>query len=115
MKNFIRSLVIFTLFLGNFRILVSQNTFEIKSIIHQNSIELIWKNSSDVSIFVFEVEKFIPLPSSLDNGNKGGWSKIVFVENKNFGKTSSNYSFFDPGTSGKNFYRVKQISRDGRE
>ena len=68
-----------------------------------------------MSIFVFEVEKFIPLPSSLDNGNKGGWSKIGVVENKIFGKTSSNYSFFDLGTSGKNIYRVKQISRDGRE
>jgi len=115
MKNCIRSFVIFMLMCGNAQLSFSQNTFEVKSLIHQNSIELIWKNSSDLNIFAFEIEKFIPLPSSLDNGNKGGWSKIGVVENKNSGKTNTNFSFFDPGTSGKNTYRVKQISRDGRE
>jgi hypothetical protein len=78
----------------------------------QNSIELKWKTATEINNYGFDVER-----KTIDNEQltMNNWSKIGFAEGSGTTNAPKEYSFTEKNIStGKYFYRLKQIDRDGK-
>ncbi len=73
---------------------------------NSNNIELSWITATEVNNYGFDVER------KIDTKN---WEKIAFIEGHGNSNSNKYYSFNDKGiaTTGKVFYRLKQINLDG--
>jgi len=72
-----------------------------------NKIELAWQTATEVNNYGFEIERAKDTESKL-------WEKIGFVEGHGNSNSPKHYSFIDNTvSSGKYFYRLKQIDIDG--
>lgn len=70
-----------------------------------NGIELEWETATELNNYGFEIEKKV---------DREPWEKIGFVNGYGNSNSSKYYSFIDKNvTSGKFYYRLKQIDLDG--
>jgi hypothetical protein len=73
-----------------------------------NFINLKWQTKTETNNYGFEILR------SAQN-NKGNWTKLGFVNGHGNSNSPKEYSFSDKSvTSGKYFYRLKQIDTDGK-
>ncbi len=83
--------------------------------VNHNAVTLNWETSTEVNNFGFEIERRKTNDkkshSSTVNSN---WEKLGFVEGHGNSNSLKNYSFKDEKiSSGKYYYRLKQIDNDG--
>lgn len=81
-------------------------------------ITLHWQTATEVGNYGFEVEKAVGSASTSLSTRKqsavSNWEKVGFIAGAGNSNTSKNYSFVDSDvTSGKYFYRLKQINTNG--
>ncbi len=84
-----------------------------------NAVVLSWQTSNEVNNFGFEIERNTRSADSRqeDSGkNEEQWVKIGFVNGRGNSNSPKKYSFIDKSlySSGKYFYRLKQIDLDGK-
>jgi Secretion system C-terminal sorting domain len=75
-----------------------------------NKVNLNWQTATEVNNYGFEIERNQSISQSEDN-----WIKIGFVEGNGTSNSPKKYSYADNSslTSGKYYYRLKQIDNDG--
>ena len=72
-----------------------------------NAVELKWNTATELNNYGFEIQRKIEQNES--------WTKIGFVRGNGNSNSPKNYNFADPNvTSGKYYYRLKQIDNDGK-
>ncbi|MDP1676449.1 MAG: ice-binding family protein [Bacteroidota bacterium] len=73
--------------------------------------DLHWSTATEVNNFGFEIQRSTVSAQSSDKN----WSKTGFIEGNGTTNAPKKYSFSDNNlSSGKYFYRLKQIDRDGK-
>ena len=72
--------------------------------VDRNKIKLNWTTATESNNYGFDVEKKI---------DGGSWQAIGFVDGHGTSNSPKNYTFFDAQPDATNFYRLKQIDRDG--
>ncbi len=73
--------------------------------VKENDVELQWNTATEINNYGFEIQKSI---------NNNQWQRIGFVEGKGISNKIQHYTYVDKNfQSGKYFYRLKQIDRDG--
>lgn len=72
----------------------------------ENNVSLIWETATEVNNYGFDVERKEEL---------GNWNKVAFIEGHGNSNSPKYYSYNDKSvsTSGKYFYRLKQVDIDG--
>lgn len=84
---------------------LSSFTASVKS----KSVELIWKTATEKNNLGFDIER-----SSILLGKPQNWYKVGFVQGSGSSTLPKEYNFVDKNiTSGKYFYRLKQLDYDG--
>jgi hypothetical protein len=84
------------------------------SISKNNSVTLEWNTSTEKNNKGFDIEKSIRDYDPQHAEGINNWKKIGFVAGNGSSTEQRNYSFIDDlATSGKYFYRLKQIDYDG--
>ena len=81
-----------------------------------DNVELIWRTATEVNNYGFEIYRCNQISVSESNKNEEVWNWVGFV-NGNGNSNSPNYYFFIDSklnTSGKYFYKLKQIDIDGK-
>ena len=77
-----------------------------------SSVELNWQTATEVNNYGFEVERNVHT-STLLSATK--WEKLGFVNGNGNSNSPKDYSFIDDKVStGKYYYRLKQIDNDGQ-
>jgi hypothetical protein len=72
----------------------------------KGNINLNWRTATELKNYGFEVER---------KSNNSDWGKIGFVQGNGNSNVPKNYSFTDKEvTTGKYYYRLKQIDNDGK-
>ncbi|MEE9429462.1 MAG: T9SS type A sorting domain-containing protein [Melioribacteraceae bacterium] len=82
--------------------------------IKDGKVSLIWETATEVNNYGFEIQKQNQV-SSIENQDKSqSWESISFIEGHGNSNSPKYYEFNDNSTtSGKYFYRLKQIDIDG--
>ena len=80
------------------------------------SIELLWKTATEVNNYGFEIERKPARisPPCKGGDNRGGWTKVGFIEGNGTTNAPKSYSYTDHSANGYVAYRLKQIDRDGK-
>ncbi|HLP82288.1 MAG TPA: T9SS type A sorting domain-containing protein [Nitrosomonas sp.] len=79
--------------------------------VEHSHVILVWKTVTEINNFGFEVER---KGSLLGQTNNAPWVKVGFVNGNGTTNASKSYSFIDNQASGRVFYRLKQIDRNGK-
>lgn len=75
------------------------------AIVKNYSVQLKWETATEVSNYGFEIER---------SADKINWSKIAFIEGHGNSNSTKQYSYTDSKiSSGKYYYRLKQIDNEG--
>ncbi|MEE9429461.1 MAG: T9SS type A sorting domain-containing protein [Melioribacteraceae bacterium] len=79
-----------------------------------SKVSLVWETATEVNNYGFEIQKQNQV-SSIENQDKNqNWESISFIEGHGNSNSPKYYEFNDNSTtSGKYFYRLKQIDIDG--
>jgi hypothetical protein len=71
----------------------------------KGTVELSWSTATEVCNYGFNIERSI---------NKKDWDSIAFISGNGTSNSTKNYKFFDkPYSSGKQYYRLRQIDTKG--
>ncbi len=96
--------------------------------VNQNAVTLYWQTSTEVNNYGFEIQRSevrgqksanaAADPSAAEAGSRtliaDSWNKIGFVDGHGNSNSVKKYSFVDENvSSGKYYYRLKQIDNDG--
>ncbi len=84
--------------------------------INGSQAELKWKTATELNNYGFEIEKSRIQNTEVRTQKKAEtWNNVGFVEGNGSTNTPREYSFTDKNiATGKYFYRLKQIDRDGK-
>ena len=74
------------------------------SAVHENNITLSWTTSAEINNSGFDIER---------KTINGQWTKIGYVKGNGTTNETSNYNFTEKLTTGKYYYRLKQIDYNG--
>jgi hypothetical protein len=85
------------------------------ALVANNFVVLSWNTATELNNFGFDVERIAsPNPSQGGEQSNYRWEKIGFVNGSGTTTSPNSYSFEDKTiTTGKYFYRLKQIDNDG--
>ena len=77
---------------------------------NDGKVLLTWETATEINNYGFEIERAI----ATNNSSIIEWEAIGFIEGHGNSNVTNYYSYVErPSTTGKHYYRLKQIDNDG--